>query len=333
MIGSCGDQRFVDILNEAQERLLPLGHWYDTMAKVRFCAIDGCVTMPPQIATIEKVNVCGRQTPVHDMIWEFLENGYGSMGLCSSPNTSTGCCSQGGCGVPGALFRGYYAMSNDIIPPLKKVNLVCDVAADVGKTALVLGYDDNGNWVRTVQGGVYQDGEVISFSQTAGTLSVTLFSSVADIQLPAGMQGQSWIYEYDTTTTNRRLLSHYEYFETRPHYPRYFFPGINPQSSGGSCTQTLVEALVKLAYVPVVNDTDYLIISNFPALKEMMMAIHAAEHEPDSTKKSAIIATGTKVAVAILDSELDHYLGVGRRMGMNFMNSSIGSVDPVPNFV
>src|SRR5690348_15816978 len=77
-IGICtSEQKFVDVLNEAQQRLLTKGFWFGTYGKFRICAPDGCITLPAQIATIERVAMNGMSVPVRDEWYEFLENGYG----------------------------------------------------------------------------------------------------------------------------------------------------------------------------------------------------------------------------------------------------------------
>lgn len=329
---------FIQWLNNAQERLLIKGHWWGTTVRVAMCATDGCITLPPQVATLEKAAICGRPIPVHDMFFEFLDGGMGvrhsnNSGCGNSNSTSTNCGGDGVCGIPEANYRGRFPTYSDIIPTGKQLNLVCDLAADVGNKALCLGYDDNGNWIRTLQNSVWSDGEVIAFAQSAGTNSVNNFSMISDIQLPSNMNGQSWLYEYNIAAATRRLLAHYQYFETRPSYSRYFFPSIRANTSGSGCTTVLVEAIVKLAFIPVVNPTDYLIIENLPALQEMMVGIKNAENEESSITRVELLQAATASAVMILDDELNHYYGDGRRIGMEVVGSSIGEIEPVQVFL
>jgi hypothetical protein len=321
---------FAAWLNNAQERLLNKGHWWGTTVPAAMCATSGCVTLPPQVASLEKAAICGRPIPVHDMFFEFLEGGWGTR------NNSNGNCSSGGggsCGIPEADYRGRFPVQSDIIPAKKKLNFVCDVSTDIGKTVLALGYDDNGNWIRTIQNGVYMDGEVIAFAQSAGTNSVNFFSMVTDIQLPGNMDAQTWLYEFDTVATTRRLISHYQYFETRPSYPRYFIPSINAcqLAANTACPSILVEAIVKLAFIPVKNPTDYLTIENLPALQEMMVGIKNAENEEDGVKRQQIIELAAASAVNLLNEEASHYLGDGRRIGIEVVGSSLGDIQPVEN--
>lgn len=328
-LGLCPtDTRLAQYVNEAQQRILPEGKWWGTTPRFNICATNGCITLPPQIATIERVNICGMPVPIRDFWWEFLDNGPGSAsGSCTTGNTTP---SQF-CGMADAIMRGTYPSFQDITGTGKKLKFVCDLLSDVGKTVRALGYDTNGNWIRTLQSGVYADGEIIAFAQSAGTVSTNTFSIVTDLQFVEDRDGQVWMYDYEPVGDTQVLIGKYEYFEKRPAYARYYFPQILARldSTTGACTSTKVEIVGKLEFIPVKNDEDYLIIANIPALKEMCKAIVDGENEPDSLKRVAILATGLAAAKAILDAELSHYYGDGRRIGVNITGSSVGYDCPV----
>jgi hypothetical protein len=90
----------------------------------------------------------------------------------------------------------------------------------------------------------------------------------------------------------------------------------------------LVEAICKLDFIPVARDTDYVMLGNLPALKYGCMAIKANEENRYSDAKTLI-----GDAVMELESELDHYLGDGRKMGINVVGSGIGTADPIENLI
>ncbi len=318
---TCGvcptDDRLLQWVNDAQERLLYEGKWWGTYGKFRICATEGCITLPPQIATIEAAAVCHQPIPVHDILFEFLESGAGT-------RDNRSC-------WPEANQRGYTPVIRDITGIDKNLLMLCDVAGDVGKKVLVLGYDANGNWIRTTQDGLLKDGEVITLSQSPGTLSANLFTSITGIQLPSNMTGQTWLYSKSTADASLIMLGNYQYWETNPSYSRYFIPTVKHCASG--CDTVMIEIIGKLNFIPVRADTDYLIIQNIPALKEMCIALMKAENEPDGMKSLQIIAAGVLSARQILDKQLDHFLGSGRRIGMDFTGSSVGGSQPVENFV
>jgi hypothetical protein len=324
-LGICAtDPRLVAWVNEAQERLLFEGKWWGTVARFQLCATNGCITLPNQIAVLEAVNVCGQPTELRDFWYEFLENGYGSVSPASC-STSQNCCGRLGPSCSKGIYRGQYPSFDDIIGTNKKLNLICDLSTDVGKKVLVLGYDQNGNWIRTMQSGSYADGELVSLAQSAGTTTTNFFSTIAGIQFIDQRDGQVWLYEYNNDTTLKRLIGS---------YARYLFSNLCAnQNNDGSCNKIKVEAVGKLEMIPVKADTDYLIIGNIPALKEMCKAIKNSENEPDGEKANNIILKGMAVASAILDKELEHRLGSGRRIGISVVGSSLGKVDPVLNFL
>jgi len=211
----------------------------------------------------------------------------------------------------------------------KKIIFVCDVAADVGATVTVMGYDGNGNWIRTNPGSVWQDGETIALAQSGGTTSTSIFSSITAIRFTAVRKGQVWLYEYDTVTTTQRLIGHYQYWEIMPSYTRYFIPSIcNTSSGSNSCNSTLVEIMAKLDHLPLVLDTDYPVIQSIPAMKLEMQS----KQKLNSAVSTADFTEGKlfhKDAIASLESQLDHFLGVGRRMGMTIVGDTLGHNSPI----
>lgn len=337
-VGLCPTSpKLVPWLNEAQQRLITKGHWIGTYGRFRICATDGCLTLPPQLASIERAAQCGVPIPVHDLWYDFLENGLGlrnAFSASTSANNATCCGPAGQCGPGEANLRGWFPTFADIRGTDKKLTLVCDLATDVGKEVLVLGYDQNGNWIRTTQGGVIADGEVITLAQSPGTTSTKFFDGgITAIQFLEERDGQVWLYELDTVAATQRLIGSYQYWETKPSYARYFFPAILPQAqSGGGCTTTTIEIVGKLEYMPLRVDTDYLLVTNVPALKNMVMAVKHLEEavsNEDIARATAFEAT----ALRELDAEIDHYLGTGREVGMNIRGLNHGIAQPVPNLL
>lgn len=335
-IGVCATEpRFLQILNEAQSRLITRGHWWGCVARFRFCAQDSCITLPRSIACIEGVAVCNQPIALREMWYEFLEGGFG---IEDGFVNAGGCCSGYSCHGRNCILQGRYPTFGDIVGTNKKVNLVCDASDDVGKQVLILGYDENLNWIRTSQGGVIKDGELVALAQAPGTISNNFFTQVTDIQVPDTLVGQWWLFEYNNDTTTLRQIGHYQYDETRPSYQRYKIPGLanscslntSPTVNGG-CVQTKVDIIAKLDFIPAKNDTDYLVISNLDALKAMCGAINKAENTSDSVASNMIIKGGLMEAEDILNQELDHYLGSGRRIGVTVIGSSVGSIQPVIN--
>lgn len=331
----CDYARLAAYINEAQQRLLPKGLWHGSYGRFKVCVTSGCLTLPPQLAAIERIAVCGQPIPVHDLWYEFLDNGYGTRNASTdSSGASCGCSSS--CGMNECILRGWYPSFDDVRGTGKKLKLVCDLSTDIGKRVLLLGYDQNNNWIRTIQNGVYSDGEIVLLAQAGGTLSTHLFDGrMTGIQFLDNRDGQVWLYEYDTVALTQRLIGSYQYWEANPNYARYFIPMIlsTTQVQGQPCVQTTVELVGRLDFVPVKQDTDYLVITNIPALKEMCIGIKKAEDEADSTKANSIIAAAEGLALHELDFELDMFLGVGREVGVNYRNSSVITGSPIATLI
>ena len=65
------DERFVQLLNEAQARLADMGKWWGTYKKLRICVTAGCITWPREVKTIEAMNLCGYNIPIQNQWYEF----------------------------------------------------------------------------------------------------------------------------------------------------------------------------------------------------------------------------------------------------------------------
>lgn len=349
------DAKLLQWTNEAQERLLNRGLFWGTYGKFKLAAYGNLITLPPNIAAIETMNVCGAPTEIHDLWFEFLQFGFGSRS-----SQAAGCCGASfwatpdawACGLPEADYRGQFPTFRDLTittDPLKLV-WVCDSSADTTTTVTVTGYDASGNWIRTNPGGIWQDGETITLAQSPGTTSVNTFSRISNISFSAQRKGQCWLYESDTVTNALTLTGWYQWWETSPSYGRWLLPNI-PQPATActpparwqqtwtdrelplpptSCNPVLVEIVGKLEYIPVQQSSDYLIIQSIPALKAAMQSIKKYE-DGVSTSDFMEAEAFMNQAVELLDQQLDQYIGSGRRIGINVIGAC-GDGLPVQTF-
>jgi len=293
-LGMCGtEQRFIDLLNEAQERLLTTGNWWGTFARYRCQASSGVLVWPRGVAAIQAVAVSSQPIRNRDIYFEFLELG---------PGIQDSDCSC----MEGMVDRQNTPVFQQMTGVDSKVKVYSDLTADVGTNVLLLGYDENGEWIRTVQGGVYADGEVVAAS-AAGTLSTNKFSLITGIQKPV-TNGTIRLYSYDTVTTAQYLVVNIQYDDINPSFRTSFIPALTQYASS---TNTInVDVAVKLDFIPARKDTDYLIIQCLPALKDMMVAIALSEKEPTVDRKAAALNAGFATAIPALEFELRHYKGV-----------------------
>ncbi len=316
-LGLCAtDPRIVQWCNEAQQRLLTGGDWVGTYGRYVFCLDEGCITWPRQIATIDAVAVCDRPIQVRNEWFEFLDSGpwIQSGDSCNNDSNSPFCNRYGGLQL---YDRGEAVTFADIRGTNKKIKVYIDNANDAGKTILIQGYDENGQWILTDDGST--DGELVTLAALPVT-TTHFFSSITGIQKQV-TKGNVRLYEYDTDEATQRAIAVYEPDETTPVYRRSIIPGLSQLSNNGccntdeDCTTKTVTVMAKLAFIPVVKDTDYLIISNLGAMKLAMKALQMEENnqfqDADYLMNGRYDAAGKKVggAVQILEDELRRYLG------------------------
>lgn len=313
------DTRLLGFLNEATQRLMYRGKWWGCFNRYSITVDSQILTLPAQIDTIEMINVCKAPMPLRSQWFEFLANGYGTR----DDTLPTGS------GISECILRGT-SPTFKAISAASTLTVMCDVASDIGKTVRILGYDTNDNWVRTLIAGIWYDGESVVLAQNPGTVTTTTFLRVTDIQAPADLDGQWWLYEGDVATGI--MIGHYQFWETNPSYKQYLIPFI-------STAVTTVEIMGKLAFIPVKNDTDYLLIGNIAALKLGVMACKAElEHnwgEANFLWNGGRMKDGSMRIGAIqeLDSELSHHIGDGQQLGINLIGSSAGWGEVVENLI
>lgn len=335
VMGICATEpRFVQWLNEAVQQCLFLGKWVGTYGRYQICACDGCLTWPRQIETIETIAVCDRPIPVRNEWFEFLEQG---VGIQQTPGCDNG---EGGGGCYGnagqqLLDRGTACTFNDIVGLNKKVRVYADVAEASGAQILLIGYDENGNWIRTQTSGVWHDGEYVTLS-TAPQTSIHFFTKLSSVIKPI-TNGFIRLYEYNNDLTTQRALAIYEPSEQSPNYRRSLVNALcrggcsNPITDESKCQRSTITVMAKLAFIPVVEDNDFLLIGNIPALKAMVKAVMYGEQDkPDSIQKAV---AQKALAKQFLQEELDSYQGDGAKISLNIETNSGMGVGPVESLI
>lgn len=308
---------FLAYLNEAQERLLHKGKFWGTYQRVRMCVTDGCLVLPPQIAAIEAVAVCGQPITIRSQFFEFMESSAGLMdGNCSSNTGANPWCCMGN----QLIDRGTVCAYDGINGTNKKLRVYADVAESAGAQALFAGWDENGNWIRTQVGDQWIDGEYIDLSTTPQLSSKFFTSQLASVQKPV-TNGPIRVYEYNTDDATQRLLAVYEPGETRPSFRRMFIPGLpssccNNDSEDEAATVTV---MAKLSFFPARINTDWLIIGNLNALKFMCQAIFKEEA---NLPTEAAFYEGK--AIDELQKELRHHLGSGIVQPLRMQPRNVG---------
>lgn len=268
MLSVCpSDSRVAQYVNESQERLVIRGKWLGCYGRYRVCLNNGCITWPRHIETIEAFAVCDWPGPVRNEWFEFNENGYGLL-------------SDGACPGNTLIDRGETCAFDDITKGKldRKIKVYSDIAEDSSSRITLQGYDENGNWIRTLVSGVWIDGEQVAMN-TTGTLTTKLFTSLVAVLKPVTL-GNIRLYEYDTIgAANFRSLAIYDPDETRPLYRRSLVPGLGSECCVSddedldTCNKSTVTVMAKLRHIPVATDSDWLMLRSPAAIRLGVMAI------------------------------------------------------------
>lgn len=318
VLGVCTtDSRVADYINEATRRLLYEGKWVGTYGRFLICTdgneSDSIITWPRWLETIETVAVNDYPGVVRNQWYEWLDSGPRILD------------SERHIGL-NLVDRGEAATTSDIVKTgnPKKIKVYSVGAEAGGLTVVVHGEDWSGNPIYTSS----VPGESIAIAQ-AGTLSTNQFSRITGVQKSTTTSVVK-LFEYDTVTATERQIAYYDPDETRPWYRRSIIPGLQNMSTCEDCASgRKVEVVGKLRFIPVVNNTDYILIGNLPALKLAVMAIRKEEAdligEANAYMYGGQLPNGQNVigAVPLLQKELSHHIGDGVAPVMRVQDRSI----------
>lgn len=263
--GQCTNSNgFVAVLNEAMRRLDRRGNFFNTEQLIEFCVYNGCVTFPRKVGTVLGIRPCAQGS------LEIKNNWYNILGdrNCNSF-------------FPGFVMRDYGTAPcfNEISGnDGKYLRVYPTKREDVGKTIVFFGTDGNGQPLQEKIGNEWQRGITLTI-QAPYVQSATLVKRITEV-VKDRTQANILVYEYEASTGYQRDLALYEPSETNPSYRKSIIEGFC--SIPGSATTNgvqykKVEALVKLQFVAVESDEDFLPIDCLDAIKFMIQCIRQEE--------------------------------------------------------
>lgn len=181
---------------------------------------------------------------------------------------------------------------------------------------VIQGLDGNGEPIRTADAnGDYINGVSFAFEQ-GGVYQIAsdpqVFSAVTRVLKPETRQPLN-LYMTPVGLSQFTQIGRWGALETTPSYRRYYIPNIDTTQSHCILTRC------RLRYVPIKADNDFLIISNLPALKAMIMAVYyleAADAEQYARYKA--------IAVDILKKEMKAYVGLQRQKPLITFGEGMG---------
>lgn len=280
------DPRVQLYTNQACQRLLYKGLYAGCYGRFTISVYSGCITWPRLIETIESVTrCCNGPGAVRNQWYEFLETGPGLVdGRNCVSNTlidrGTACVYRDLTGGTDSYIRAY---PGD--------------ASDEGSTITIQGWDNNGQWIRTLDGSTWIDGEKITLALPYAQ-STKKFTSITGV-IREATNTPTRLYEYNSVTTDETDIALYDPDETVPQYRRSFLTNVPDDGTAHNVT-----VMAKLRHIPVAVDNDWVVPPCEGAIKLMVQAI--LKEEADLLGEA--VAYEQK-ATQILNEQTNHYLG------------------------
>lgn len=320
------DERLIEYVNTATEELINEYDFPWAFDRLRFRVTTGRITLPGDYERIALMSLDRVPMQMQSPWFEFVGTGLDLITEVSSDSQINflkdviGVLDKEDC----ASFRDVPTDDTYTIRVFGQVDeRICDERPNV----TLYGYDSSGQWIRSATGNShicatangpepsnYEDGTRIPIMGDTAPFYVDSTQTLSEITAAKKpvTRGKVYIYAVGTTGTPV-LLAVYAPRETNPVYRRYFIPGLN------SGQEYSVLARCRRRYMPIVEESDYLLISNLPAMKAMVMAIYyleAADADKYLKYKS--------VAVDILKKEAKAYIGLQRQKPLITFSEGMG---------
>jgi hypothetical protein len=257
------------------------GKWWGTYKRLKICASEGCITWPRQVKTVEAIDLCGFGIPIRNSWYEFQEN------VCAPKISDENCCGQ-----QQLLDRDTVSQFRDFSDD-SYIRLYPASATDDGKQILIQGLDINGVPIRTNTGTEWVEGEYVTLaSPFVDTVNIFKGPKLTGVQKPVTNE-RVRAYSVNASTSAETLIATWEPSEEFPQYRRTFLNNLPKcqsnedkcsasdgcETEAEDCGNIVLNCIVRLQFVPLVVDSDWLIIECFEAMKMMMKSITTENKE------------------------------------------------------
>ncbi len=309
------DARLLNYTNLATEELSNEADWPCLVDRLRFQIYSQHFTLPARYERALFINLDDVPQPMQSPWFDFI--GYGPDLIASTDNdtcdtsTSPWLCE-------GVLDRDDVCTYAPI-PEYEDTALyyTLKVQAESIENAIavtIMGYDQNGKWIRSSPGNVWQDGITFNLSAGTGQLATDpqVFTKITDVIKPVTNDFIDLYYTPSGLTTYTQIAN-WEAWETNPAYRDYYIPGL---TEGTAYT---VKAKCRLRYRPIAFDNDFLLISNLPALKAMIRALFYME-----AKDMENYANFKLASLDLLKKEAISYRGKQRKKPLISFSGGLG---------
>lgn len=253
---------FRDLVNTATRRLMTRGDWPGTIVPIHLGVKAGCVVWPRYVGSIRKMNLCRHGIEMKNEWGNFLpydrkhrENNFWQNWL----------------GGPTRAVNEFRVPTvNSIFGDNRTIRAYIDTPLDRNKTIRIFGGDTNGQQLMTRGLGGWKDGITLTL-ETPYAESTQTIRGIDRVKKDV-TQGPVRLFAWNQTSSVLEELATYAPDETNPSYLRSKLH----LSCCNNCSQPhSIVALVKLQYVPVNNDDDWVLIENLDALGLFIQAINA----------------------------------------------------------
>ena len=310
-MGICAaDPQVVAYCNDSQERLLmdpmaPSEGWWGGTVTLNLTAsiTNGAayVVTPREIARLTDIAVCGQPIRIRNGFWEFLQFGRG---------VEPKACRSGACGSQlQAYERDNVVTFSPLLSTPQQIRVYPTDIRDTSLRVLLQGKDQNGQVILTTDPGtgLSAPGEYLQLAFPFSN-SVNQFSTISGVQKDQ-TYGPLQFFQVDPATGVEVPLSSMEPNESAASYRRYLVNGIPSQNlcCASPASPLQLTAQGRLDFIPVANETDYLIIPNVPVLIEESQAIRFSKMESSNAAQQSLLHHAR--ALALLNGQIDAHEG------------------------
>jgi hypothetical protein len=314
------DPQFTAYVNDAVQILIDLAGdsaWWGQVVSMNGVVSGGCITWPHKIDAVLAMNIDHHAVRLANHWYSFTPDMGTFAGLVSSPDFY----SHWGCGSRRESvieFAGTQPMfSGPTLANPFAIQVTADNSDDYGKSVTIYGLDTNGQEVfsnqfdGTQNATVSQRGIKMTLAAIAPA-TASVFSTVTEVtkDITVGCV-RAWAY---ANSKPGNMCAIWGGAQTSP---QFLFSRLANAPHNGICH---ANALVKLGFEPVAQDSDIISISNREAIKSMIQSIKAREAGDDAKGDEY-----EKTAIRRLNMEMETRFPVDQ---MQIRNNTFGTAVP-----
>jgi len=252
------------------------GRWWGTFRQMAICAPNNCIVWPASVRNVERLINCHEVIPVRNSWFEY-QTFVPPPGL---KRCEYDCVDQ-------LLDRGMTPVFLEPVGTNKKLRLYAASSTDYGKRVLIDGLDANGQRIRTYDSvtDVWVFGEYVTLATPFATTTNFFKAPILALQKPI-TNDVVRMYTVDTDTSEEVQIGDYQSWEDNPTYRKTFFTRpacpppnvsqVNHETTGCErvpCARPIFRAIVRLEFIPVENDADFLMIGDIGSIETAAQAL------------------------------------------------------------